>query len=483
MTEMLRIRRRDQDQKSLQQIGSIDYVCLGDPAGSVSYLSEPIKVFGDVGLGTNEVCIDQNHGSHKIYETGGPLFLSKVQKPVHVAGGGTYLSYPGTLPPGASTHNGFEGQDWRSRYTGGFVLSPEWVADWYPTDKSSWPNRPVEQDESGPDNINPDDLSSLGPRAYAKLRPKVNVVSGFQTVVESRDIPSTLRTSWKGAKELWETIASQRDLMPKYARAKALRSVMRFPKKASEHFLNTAFGWGPLVGDTRDVCNLVLFWSEHVEKARQRNDRWRQVTFHETVDAREDTLYSTTGTGNFASPSLGTSFVMPGSGRFEIVRQLTTKIWYKGSVRQYYPEFDASLMNGHPGLATVAQAIRLGGLEVNPVNIYKVLPWTWLVDWFVNVGDNIQALQDLATDAVAFRYVYVMRETARRILFRSKWTGVDGAEHSCEWEANHTVKARFVGQSPFGFSMPPGGLSGKQQAIVAALGLGGTRFGGGRVVI
>jgi len=478
-TPMLRIRRKTAPPRTMTKIGEVTYQCFSPWSDSVSFLEEPIGISAEVGDGVDKLCIDQNHGSLEEYDTGGPLFLSSVTRPFGTAGGGTWISRPFALPPGAATHNGFDGSDWRAVYSGGFALPSDFVAAW--ADPAV---KPIEPDEAGPDDINPDNVSTLGPRAYARLRPKVAVAGAFQAIAEAKDVPRTIQTTLKGAADVWKGICHQPDLMPRFQRARALRAVKRFPKKASQHYLNTVFGWAPLVKDVTDLCDLILFFPDHVAKQKRRNGRWRQVQFHEDVVEQEDVLYSTTGANtNFCSPSFGTDFVVPGSGSYELVRQLITRVWYNGSVRQYFPEFDDSLMSAHPDLQKAAQIVRLAGLEVNPVNIYKVIPWTWAVDWIANVGDNIQALQDLATDAVAFKYVYLMRHSTRRLVYRCKWTNYNGENTSLEWVANHTVKARWVGQSPFGFSLLAGGLSAKQLAVATALGLGGTKWGNGRVTI
>lgn len=461
---MIRIRRKPASPLVTSQIGQVDYICLTPGSNSRSFLSGPIKIYAQLGDGRESLCLDENHGSKPPYQVGGPLYLSSLQRPILPQGGGSFLSKPGSLPPGAATHNGFDGSDWRARYTGSFVLAPAYSDIW----KAS---KPIEESDHATLGLNPDNMADLGPRAYARLRPKVVKAGMFQTLIESRDVPKTVRTSMKGAADLWLSLTKRRDLMPRYAAEQAKKAWKRAPGKASDQFVNLQFGWMPLVKDTRDMCDLIINFPEYVSRQQSVNGKWVQRKFKEDEVISEEVFQDTTGTSNFCSPAFGSDYVVPNSGRLTVVSQTVTRIWYEGSFRQYYPEFDKSLMAGHPAIEKVAQALRLSGLEVNPVNVYKVLPWTWAVDWFVNVGENLQALQDLATDAVVSRYVYLMRHTFRRVVYRVKWSTFDGQTPSLEFEGRHDVKFRKGAQSPFGFTLLGGGLSAKQVAILGALGI------------
>lgn len=464
-----RIRRRSQSSLKPTRIGQVDYVCLTPGAKSRSLLSEPIGVFADVGLGTEDVSIDYNNGPKGPYMVGGPLFLSKLQRPVSMVGGSTVMTGPGRLPAGASTHNGFsDGSDWRARYSGGFVLST--------TYSSIWTAEKAIEESQYVSGLNDNNLSTLGSRGYNALRPKVATAGVFQTIAEAKDVPRTILSSMRGAADLWSSICRRPDLMPRYAAEQQLRSWKRAPGRASDHFVNHQFGWVPLVKDVTDLCSTIINFDDTVAKIRDRNGRWVKRRFHEDVDQREEVLFSVTGSTSFCTPSLGDAYIVPNSARLDCVRVHSTRVWYEGSFRQYYPEFDASLMSGHPALEKVAQAIRIAGAEVNPVNVYKVLPWSWAVDWFVNVGDQIQVLQDMATDAVVSRYFYLMRHTVRRVEYRVRFSTLDGQHISFTALAGYDIKRRVPGHNAFGFTALPTGLSARRLAILGALGIsGGTR--------
>lgn len=147
-----------------------------------------------------------------------------------------------------------------------------------------------------------------------------------------------------------------------------------------------------------------------------------------------------------------------------------TRVWAMGSFKYYRPEFDASLADYSSQWSDLQRRLKVYGAELSPTNVYKSTPWTWLIDWFSNVGDNIDAANDALVDGVASRYMYVMRHWVRRLVFNTTmfyWQG----PVSLEWNRFIETKQRQRAQSSYGFSLLPKDLSAKQWSILAALGL------------
>jgi hypothetical protein len=121
------------------------------------------------------------------------------------------------------------------------------------------------------------------------------------------------------------------------------------------------------------------------------------------------------------------------------------------------------------------------GFDVNPEVVWNAMPWSWLADWFGNVGDVMSNLSANAADDLVMDYGYVMgtktfsnKYTVTGTLYnmaRSKGSLLLSAERSI------VVKQRVPGH-PYSFGASPGDLSNRQIAILAALGLtkSGSRF-------
>lgn len=470
----LRTRRLDASRTSTAPIGQIDYINLGvgQPRG---YLSSPIKVMADIGTGLDTIAIDENHGRPP-YQVGGPFFLRRVQTPVYTNGAGRFLSKSGQPPHGASTRPpDVPGSDWRIEYTGSFA------AHWTVWGSPPLPGESIRKDTDYDSFSNRNDMQDLGNRAYVKLRPKVEKASLLQSVIEAREIPRTLATTAKDLSTLWRSVggsdipSSLRTQAGKWHRVKGFDpdAWKAAPKRASESFLNLQFGWKPLLRDLDALCKVVLNFKTYVERAEARNNVWLKRQFIEN-DIRSESVVTniTGGNQNYCLPAMDTTaWVVPGSGAFRVVRQQLTRVWYEGLFKYYRPEFDKGLESGYPALRQCQQALTLLGGNINPTTLYKVTPWTWLTDWFVNVGDAVQRFEDLATDSVASKYFYLMRETIDRYVLRASWRMYDGQSPTPSWSREVVVKRRVGSNSPFNFSLMPSELSGMQLTILAALGM------------
>lgn len=455
---MLRLRISGNSTRTATVIGNWNIVDFGTgpdcPHTAFSVLNAPQT--GDVGLGQESLCFDELHGKPP-YNTGGPLFIRKLILPFSVQGQGTYRSIAGFPPHGGGTrppdHIGCE---WRAVYSGGFVYNN--------VDDHVVPGETISKPDDYDGFSNPNDLGSLGSRAYNRLRPRVEKVNLMQSLLEMRELPRMLKTSASGFSTLYRSVGGD------------ISGWKQAPKGASDQFLNGAFGWRPFIQDIRGVGDAVANARDYFEQASKNNNRWMQRKFHEDVIQTEQVVsHVTNANTNFCTPlmsvQLPNPWIVPGSGQRTITRQRLTRVWYKGAFKYYRPEFDKGMESGYPALDKARKMAALLGLEISPTTLYKVTPWTWLIDWFVNVGDNVQRFEDMATGRVASKYFYLMRETIDQYLIKVSWSLLDGSHVSCEWTRGVTVKRRVGSDDSFSFSLLPRELSGMQLAILAALGI------------
>jgi hypothetical protein len=117
-------------------------------------------------------------------------------------------------------------------------------------------------------------------------------------------------------------------------------------------------------------------------------------------------------------------------------------------------------------------ASKIFGLELTPEVAWNLSPWSWAADWFTNAGDVISNLTDWATDGLVLRYGYVMEHTiaSNTYTFVGK-TGFSNTSVRPSPVTLVTETKRRVKANPFGFGVTWGGLSPRQLAITAALGI------------
>jgi hypothetical protein len=464
----MRARRRDLTAKTVKSIGKFYFrsSITGERASNVS-ASEL------TGPGFKEVTLDELH-SGPPYTSGGPFFRARLDTLDAVAGS---CQIQGVQQASGAGLNALlkeigrplkPGETWRRGYEGGVVVRPP-VRFTVPS---------VEGADDYKPGINPNDLEALGSRAYNKLRPKPEKLNLFQSLYEIREIPRMIRPLAANHAGNWERIRRDfrglRDLSSNWRGESAQRLTERMnPKRAADKFLEVQFGWKPFVGDVVSLIDTTLHYDQYLADTIRKNGSWQHRKFSEDELMSSNLVHESTSSGlsvsSYSSPSFGPTYLTNSSLR--VYKETYTRIWYEGKFRYYYPEFNKIPPSQLGALVMLQRKLRLHGLFISPTLIYRVIPWTWLVDWFVNIGDNLQMLEDQLTGRVASLYMYLMRHTVERYRYVLTWNTVDGQSLSFEKFDSIDCKRRVPAGSNFSFSAAPGGLSPTQQAILIALGL------------
>jgi hypothetical protein len=139
-----------------------------------------------------------------------------------------------------------------------------------------------------------------------------------------------------------------------------------------------------------------------------------------------------------------------------------------GSYKYYRPEFDASLPDYNSSWNSVKRYLTIYGARITPSTVYRATPWTWLADWMSDFSGNIDAMTDIAIDAIAARYLYVSVQSATEQVLVQNLPFRNGTI-SAEWSLKWTEKVRNGASTPYGFGLSWNLLSPRQLAILAAL--------------
>jgi hypothetical protein len=296
-----------------------------------------------------------------------------------------------------------------------------------------------------------------------RLRPRFNRASIGQSLAEMREIPGMLRSTAKDLKEIWEFLGGS----PSGNRMT--------PRGVANSFVNSQFGWRPFVQDVVDVCDVILHYDQYMADLAGANGRWQ----HREGVIKEETTETTiqSGLGYKVQPSgfLVDQFCKPGdswTARYTYTNRTTTKVWASGDYSYYRPIWDMSQSDYDSGLNQIRRLHALLGTEITPSLIWKITPWTWLVDWFTNVGNMIEAADAAAIDGVVSKNVFLMLRWKREIVLKQE---INMASRPLSFEFTRTVdsKQRGIAETPFSFGLLSKDLSAKQWAILAAIGIAG----------
>lgn len=233
-------------------------------------------------------------------------------------------------------------------------------------------------------------------------------------------------------------------------------------------YLNIEFAWKPLVNDLKKIGNTVLnaekIWAQYERDAGRPVRRRYEFPATETV-----TSSASEGKVAWLSPSLNTLYT-PGSpmGRVILTKTVRKEQWFSGAFTYVLPGRNAAK---NEIASTVIKAKKLLGLTLTPDTLWNLAPWSWAVDWFSNTGDTIDNWSNWAIDGQVLLYGYMMEHTisSNRYTFAGP-TGIRSDFRPHDLTFVHETKRR-IKAGPYGFGVKWDGMSPRQIAIAASLGL------------
>lgn len=253
-----------------------------------------------------------------------------------------------------------------------------------------------------------------------------------------------------------------------------------FLRDTGGEYLNLIFGWKTLVNEVQSAARQLQNATQVIrqfERDRGRHVR-RKLTFPVIVDnnnvrqlgpSAPNGLYPSVQNANFydafASQYGGKD---PGPRFLETSRRQT----YRFSGCFQYAVIEGKTFSDKLE-AFEQKANILLGTRLTPEVLWNLAPWSWLIDWKLNIGDVLANATYLSTDGLVMRYGYLMRHTVTY----NRYTIPDGATFQGGAKTGPIVtllgretKER-VRATPYGFALNPAGFSAGQWAILGALGL------------
>lgn len=249
--------------------------------------------------------------------------------------------------------------------------------------------------------------------------------------------------------------------------------------------LNIQFGWKPLLNDLvklgsalRDATAQL---SGNGERKHRRYGTPENVTSYEKRSSSPVQLYNYLGSvGNrevaFGLPS-NSGFGIGPAGQYYFLRTSSRVQWFEG-------EFTNFFKLGFDPESYWDKLEVLLDPRITVKTLWELAPWSWLVDWYLRIGDSIAANELNANDKLVMHYGYAMERTILRdlisITYSETTTPPPVGQAGYYWAglpATQTYVAtteykRRIRANPFGFRI--GGtaaLTADQLGILGALGL------------
>jgi hypothetical protein len=269
----------------------------------------------------------------------------------------------------------------------------------------------------------------------------------------------------------------------------------RFSDLGSE-YLNVEFGWKPFLKDLKDFFYFQQKLASRLKLLKARNGlqtrrRSKKVVTGDPVVICEGSL--SRPFGDLSDPLIGGNELMSGfhllgpfggsvtypgqvgQADYSYAKLETTTVWQCGTFYYYVPDI------GSDRWTESAKKVLLG-IEPTPSLLYQVIPWSWLLDWFSNVGDVVSNLSNNAVENELLTNCFAMelREEEHYVEVSCHWDesnqseGLNSDFYLPPGDASLSYKRSLVNKmrqqaTPFGFGLKREEFTPRQLAILAAL--------------
>jgi hypothetical protein len=225
-------------------------------------------------------------------------------------------------------------------------------------------------------------------------------------------------------------------------------------KAAGSEYLNTEFGWLPLVRSINDFANVVKNHDEILRKYQEGANR----TIHREYHWPSESAYDWDPTGFGSVPTNGN---FTGGGRYQNAGK---NQWFEVDYVYHLP---VTPTQDNKFRRYGSNARKLLGIDLTPEVLWNLAPWSWAADWVTNAGDVLHNVSALGQDGLVIRNGYIMCHTWRTIIDTGQY---NGAGPLCVRKIVTETKFRRPA-TPYGFGVSYDGLSTRQKAVVLALGI------------
>jgi len=294
-------------------------------------------------------------------------------------------------------------------------------------------------------------LDAVGATAIARCKPTNSIadLSTFLGELKAEGLPRLIGAS------TWRSKAKKATKLP------------------GSEYLNVEFGWKPLVSDVRAIAQAIAFATTVLKQYERDSGKVvrRRYEFPTKEEYSEELISINQRARTWpGSSSLQSEF--PPLGKVMCLKYRRTDQWFSGAFQYHLPSgYDAR--NRMDRIALKAKTSL--GLTLTPDVLWNLAPWSWAVDWFSNLGDVIDNASDWASDGLVMKYGYVMEHKffSDTYIFDGP-TGLKSGLAPAPLTLVTETKVRRQA-NPFGFGLNWDGLTPRQLAIAASLGINRTK--------
>jgi len=265
-------------------------------------------------------------------------------------------------------------------------------------------------------------------------------------------------------------------------RTSAIRAV-------GSEYLNVSFGWFPLIADITKIVNALLNAQAILDNFARNSGQFvrrrrslppiEQTYLYEggsVIESGANSLQFYNADGSlYSAPSGGFTAATIGTVVSISAKQ---ERWFSGAFTYYVPEAGHGIIGDLQRFEALAN--KLLGTRLTPEVLWEIAPWSWLIDWFVGIQNNISVATRFSEDGLVLNYGYLMvrdRVTVNS-LYRTRYTSKANSSAPLNFDTRKNSfsrvtldRKRRIKSTPFGFGLNPSSFTARQWSILGALGM------------
>lgn len=303
-------------------------------------------------------------------------------------------------------------------------------------------------------------MASRGLETVRRAMPEHRSFSLGRSILELKDLPRSIAS----ARDLSRTLSELYNHVPK-----SIFDLKRAASSIPDQYLSYHFGWKQLVNDVMSLLDQPARVQRRINRLITRNGlptTYRGTT--EEVDAY------VRGSGfSYVNVPADSNVVL--THRVERRKLLRCSI----SAKFEFPPTDIVKFRRE-------KFSEMLGVAPSPVDFYKIVPWTWLFDWFTGFGNYLSVIEEITSDRSLVNHGFLACEcngsliTNHRANHRSYLsiningssplqTFVSVGNHTSSLDFSYYVRKDVTGLTNIKSTAEPSSLTTFQRTILGAL--------------
>jgi len=289
----------------------------------------------------------------------------------------------------------------------------------------------------------------------------------------SRAIEMTAPTAPEAG--LAQFLGELREKLPAVVGLASYREGVSAKAIGGEH-LNVQFGIKPFKSDIQKLARQVLTFRKVLDQFKRDAGASRHLRRRCTVSEGHDVsifsegLAIPNGMTTLGGTEPWSDYATSDTSLYRVIDTSNTKAWFSGAFTYHLAEATDFLSK----LERYEQmANNLLGSRFGVDTLWELTPWSWLVDWELDVGGFLHNIELLHNDSLVLRYGYMMHETHAERIYSAISPVIDRKGNHCgipmaSYSVHQKTRTRAT---PYGFGLNVDNFNPRQWAILGALGL------------